>query len=211
MSTALVVRGGWDGHRPVEQADAMLPFLEDLGLEVIVSDTPESCADPELMARVDLIVQYISMGTASDAAIAGLRSAVAAGAGFAGWHGGIVDSFRNSPDYLQLTGGQFTSHPGGIIDFEVRVTASHPIVAGVDTFAVTTEQYWPLTDAHNEVLAETTIAASSEWDAVTVPVVWTRRWGTGRVFVCTLGHDPAELADPILRGIIERGIDWARR
>ena len=211
MSTALVVRGGWDGHRPVEQTDAMLPYLESLGLDLVVSDTPESYADAELMATVDLVVQYISMGTISDAAVAGLRAAVAAGAGFAGWHGGIVDSFRTSADYLQLTGGQFTSHPGGIIDFEVRVTSEHPIVDGVGSFTVTTEQYWPLTDAHNEVLAETTIAASSEWDAVTVPVVWTRRWGAGRVFVCTLGHDPAELDDPIVRGIIERGIDWARR
>ena len=33
-------------------------------------------------------------------AVAGLRMAVADGTGFAGWHGGIADSFRNTSDYL---------------------------------------------------------------------------------------------------------------
>jgi type 1 glutamine amidotransferase len=207
-----VVRGGWDGHRPVEQTDAMLPYLRSLGLEVLVSDSAESYADAELMARVDLVVQYVSMESISDAAVAGLRSAVAAGTGFAGWHGGIADSFRASSDYLQLVGGQFTSHPGGVKEHVVTVVAEHPIVAGLTSFTVTTEQYWPLTDSYNTVLAQSTHAAEEQWhNDVTVPVVWTRLWGAGRVFVCTLGHDPAELDNPVVRGIIERGIDWARR
>ena len=35
---ALVVRGGWDGHRPVEATDRFLPFLRDNGFAVTVSD-----------------------------------------------------------------------------------------------------------------------------------------------------------------------------
>ena len=39
-------------------------------------------------------------------------AAIEAGTGFAGWHGGIADSYRNTSDYLHLVGGQFACHPG---------------------------------------------------------------------------------------------------
>lgn len=209
----LVVRGGWPGHQPVEQTNLLVPYLEGLGHSVQVSDDPSIYADASVMASVDLIVQYVSMGTLSDEALAGLRSAVAAGAGFAGWHGGIVDSFRGRPDYLQLTGGEFVEHPGNITEFEVDIVADHPIVAGIDRFTATSEQYWVVSDSLNTVLATTTIPvrAGREWPVpVTVPVVWTRPWGAGRVFVCTIGHTPDDLVGPV-RTIIERGLAWALR
>lgn len=51
------------------------------------------------------------MGTASDAAVALLHAAIAAGTGFARWQGGIADSSRNTSDSLQLVGGSFACHP----------------------------------------------------------------------------------------------------
>ena len=36
---ALVVRGGWDGHVPVEATDRFLPYLKEIGFEVEVSDS----------------------------------------------------------------------------------------------------------------------------------------------------------------------------
>ena len=38
---ALVVRGGWDGHRPIEATDMFVPFLADHGFEVRVEDSNE--------------------------------------------------------------------------------------------------------------------------------------------------------------------------
>ena len=54
----------------------------------------------------------MTMGTIERDELDGLRAAVEAGTGFAGWHGGIADSYRNSSDYLHLVGGQFACHPG---------------------------------------------------------------------------------------------------
>ena len=47
MSTpqALVVRGGWDGHRPVEATDMYIPFLEASGFTVRVEESNEVYAD----------------------------------------------------------------------------------------------------------------------------------------------------------------------
>jgi type 1 glutamine amidotransferase len=109
---ALVVRGGWDGHHPIEATDMFLPFLAEHGFEVRVEDSNEIYADREEMDRTDLIVQSVTMSEISREALAGLRGAVESGTGLAGWHGGIADSYRNSSDYLQLVGGQFATHPG---------------------------------------------------------------------------------------------------
>jgi type 1 glutamine amidotransferase len=215
--TALVVRGGWEGHRPVEATDRFVPFLRDNGFAVEVRETLDAYTDAELMARTDLVVQCWTMGTATDEQVAGLTAAVAGGTGLAGWHGGICDSFRATTPYLQLVGGQFAEHPGGFVDYEVEVVparAEHPVVAGLDRWALHTEQYWVLTDALNDVLATTRFRATHDtpWrDDLVVPVVWTRRWGRGRVFVSTVGHKLEDLDHPDVRLLTERGLLWASR
>jgi type 1 glutamine amidotransferase len=211
---ALVVRGGWAGHVPVEATDGFLPFLRDRGFDVVVSDDLDVYTDDELMGSTDLVVQCWTMGEITKDQSEGLAAAIGAGTGLAGWHGGIVDSFRASPNYLQLTGGQFTCHPGNFIDYDLEVSADradHEIVAGISTVALHTEQYWVLTDDMNDVLATTTVRPGPDWAGVTVPAVWTRQWGRGRVFVCTVGHHLPDLEVPEIRTIIQRGMVWASR
>lgn len=212
---ALVVRGGWDGHAPEEAADLFVPFLREHDFDVVVEGSLEAYADAELMAATDLVVQCWTMGDILADELRGLRTAVAAGTGFAGWHGGIIDSFRIATDYLQLVGAQFTAHPGGpLVEHTINVTGTHPIVEGIHDFTLRSEQYWLLTDPLNDVLATTTITPGPDdpWHApVTSPAVWTRRWGAGRVFVCAPGHQLADLEVPAVRTIIERGLLWASR
>jgi type 1 glutamine amidotransferase len=178
---------------------------------------------------VDLIVQCNTMATIERAEFAGLRAAIEAGSGMAGWHGGIADSYRNNSDYLHLIGGQFACHPGKHPDLRtgeqsdnyvpyrinmLPVAAEHPITRGIGDFDLVTEQYWVLSDNYIDVLATTTQAVR-EWDPWTRPVcspaIWTRQWGKGRIFVCTPGHRVEILKDPHVRTIIERGMLWASR
>ncbi|MFI5845259.1 ThuA domain-containing protein [Catenuloplanes sp. NPDC051500] len=224
---ALVVRGGWEGHRPVEATELFLPFLKAEGYEVRISEETGVYADADEMARTDLIVQCVTMSEIRPEEVRGLRTAVAAGTGFTGWHGGIADSFRASADYLQLVGGQFATHPskepgacaGGPEDnflphtIEI-VDRDHPITRGLDDFALTTEQYWVLHDDLSDVLATTTHPAPPwhPWHRpITSPAVWTRQWGEGRIVVSTPGHSLDVLEHPSVRTIIERGMTWATR
>ncbi len=214
---ALVVRGGWEGHSPVEATDRFIPFLEENGFTVEVHDGPEVYADAEKLASVDLVVQCYTQGEATDEQVLNLSAAVQAGTGLAGWHGGIVDSFRGSPDYLHLTGGQWAAHPGGFVQHEVAVVgerSDHPIVTGLDRWQLDTEQYWVLTDELNDVLATTTFEVGPEtpWrEPLTSPAVWTRQWGEGTVFVSTMGHKLDDLDHPDVRALTERGLLWASR
>lgn len=226
---ALIVRGGWDGHHPVAATDMFRPFLAENGFEVRVEESNEVYADAAVMAETDLVVQAVTMSSISDAALTGLRAAVEAGTGLAGWHGGIADSYRGSSDYLQLVGGQFATHPGrhpderpgderdNYLDHTIEITdlgRRHEITAGIDDFVLHTEQYWVLHDDLIDILATTTHPTQDyhPWHRPIVsPAVWTRLWGAGRVFVATPGHTPEVLADPHVRTIVERGLLWAAR
>lgn len=226
---ALIVRGGWPGHQPAETTSLFLPFLEGNGYDVRIEDSSEIYADAAAMAETDLIVQAVSMSEISDAAVHGLRDAVRAGTGLAGWHGGIVDSYRANADYLHLVGGQFVQHPAkapeqlrgnaadNFLAYTIDITdlgRDHEITRGIADFSLTTEHYWVLHDDLNDVLATTTHPARPDqpWHRpVTSPAVWTRSWGAGRVFVATPGHDVEVLRDPNVRTIVERGLLWAGR
>jgi uncharacterized protein len=213
VTTALVVRGGWVGHHPVEATDRYAEVLRRNGYEVTTSDTLDSYLDPELPS-VDLIVQCWTMGTIRADQLAGLSAAVRAGTGFAGWHGGIIDAFRAEPAYSLITGGQFIHHPKGFIDYQVRPVGTHPVVAGLGTFAVHTEQYYVQVDPSIDVHAVTDFVDDPDVPGAagtTMPVAWTKRWGAGRVFVTTLGHRLADFDVPATHELITRGLAWASR
>jgi type 1 glutamine amidotransferase len=227
---ALIVRGGWDGHEPVQTTESFIPFLESNGFEVRVEESPAIYADESYMDTVDLLVQINTMNTIEKEEMAGLDRAVRNGMGMAGWHGGIADSYRNTADYLHMIGGQFAHHASkapkeelageqsdNYIPYTVHMTELgkvHPITAGVEDFDLVTEQYWVLSDELNDVLATTTQSVRP-WDAwhrpVTAPAIWTRLWGDGRIFVSAPGHKLDVVDDPNVRGIIERGMLWAAR
>ncbi|WP_037870805.1 ThuA domain-containing protein [Streptomyces sp. SPB074] len=209
---ALVVRGGWEGHSPVEITDLFLPFLQDAGFSVDTSDTLDVYTDAERLAATDLIVQCWTMGQVTPGQSAGLIAAVRAGTGFAGWHGGIVDSFRGDLGYQRLTGGQFLMHPEGYHDHRVHIVPGHELVEGIEDFDVHTEQYWVATDPAVEVHATTVFPAGEEHhQEVVMPAVWSRRYGAGRVFVNTIGHKPDDFDVPGARVLTERGLLWASR
>ncbi|MBF4621019.1 MULTISPECIES: ThuA domain-containing protein [Clavibacter] len=226
---ALVVRGGWDGHMPVETTGLFIPFLEENGFEVRVEEGSAVYADADVMAATDLIVQANTMTTIEPEEMAGLYAAVVAGTGMAGWHGGIADSYRNTADYLHMIGGQFAHHAGkdpaertgeqsdNYIPYTVEMTElgrTHEITQGIADFDLVTEQYWVLSDEYNDVLATTTQTVRP-WDPwhrpVTAPAIWTRQWGEGRIFVSAPGHRIEVVEDPNVRTIIERGLLWAAR
>jgi uncharacterized protein len=215
---ALVVRGGWEGHSPVEATERFIPFLEDNGFVVDVKEDLDIYLDAERLADTDLVLQCWTMGEITDEQLAGLTKAVEAGTGLAGWHGGICDSFRANADYLHLVGGQFACHPGAVKQHEIRIAperADHPIVAGIEpSWTQETEQYWVLADGLNDVLAISRHSAGDDtpWHRDYVsPAVWTRQWGQGRIFVSTIGHFPRDLDVPPVRTLTERGLLWASR
>ncbi len=213
MRSALIVWGGWNGHDPEECAAIYRRWLHEDGFTVRVETSPEVFLEPEIK-DLSLIIPCTTMDKISREAANNLAAAIEGGVGLGGHHGTMGDSFHDSPVYQFITGGQWVSHPGNIIDYTVDVTKpDDPIMQGIKSFPYTSEQYYMHVDPANEVLATTTFTgAHASWiDGVVMPVVWKKMYGKGRVFYSSLGHRASEFENPNMATILRRGINWAAR
>jgi uncharacterized protein len=210
---ALICWGGWEGHTPERSAAVARGVLESHGFSVRMEQGTAAFADPAIH-NLNLIVPMITMSVIEKPEVDNLCAAVRGGVGLAGMHGLMCDAFRNETEYQFMTGGQWVSHPGNIIDYTVDVTRSDdPIMQGVESFAYRSEQYYMHVDPMNEVLATTTFdGAHADWiKGVTMPVVWKKVYGKGRVFYSALGHTADEFEVPEMKTMFERGLLWAAR
>ena len=214
MKSALLVWGGWEGHEPKQGAELFSACLRDKGYDTQISDTLDVYLDADKLRSLDLIVPIWTMGTITKEQESGLLEAVKSGVGIAGWHGSMADSFRNNTEYQFMVGGQWVAHPGGVIDYKVNITNhDDPITRELADFWMHSEQYYMHVDPSNEVLATTTFGGEyAPWiEGCTMPVVWKRRWGQGRVFYSSLGHVMTDFSVPEAREIQIRGMLWASR
>ena len=209
---SLMMWGGWEGHEPKQCVDIFAPLIEEAGFDVDVETSLDVYTDAERMAAYDVITQVYTMSSITKEQEKGLLDTIANGVGFAGWHGGMADAFRQNPDYQFMVGGQWVAHPGNIIDYTVNIVDhSDPITSGLSDFAMHSEQYLMHVDPSNEVIATTTFSGDhAPWiEGTVMPVVWKRRWGQGKIFYCSLGHVAKDFDVPEAREIVRRGIIWA--
>jgi type 1 glutamine amidotransferase len=164
------------------------------------------------MNDIDLVIQIFTMAEITGEQEKGLLHAVRNGMGIAGWHGGLCDSFRQNVAYQFMTGGQWVAHPGGVIDYSVEITdKKDPVTRGLKGFNMHSEQYYMHVDPNMKVLATTTFSDEhAPWiDGCTMPVVWKKNYGEGRVFYSSLGHVMKDFDVPEALEIQKRGIRWA--
>lgn len=214
MKKALFFAGGWDRHEPFETAGLFANLLQEEDYQTEISDTLDVLLDSEKLAGLDLIVPVWTMASITAEQLQGLMKAIHSGVGLAGWHGGMADSFRDSPDYQFMVGSQWVAHPGDMIDYDVNISNhEHPITEGISDFRMHSEQYYLHLDPSNDVLATTTFGGEyHEWIAGAVmPVTYTRQWGKGRVAFSSVGHNLADFDVPEAREIVRRGLLWASR
>ncbi len=209
MSKALVVWGGWDGHTPREAAEVISNALQIKGFEVRSENSLELLADLESLKQLDLIVPVWTMGQMTGEQTKGLSEAVKSGVGFGGFHGGAGDAFRGNLDYEWMVGGLFVGHPH-VGTYTVKLTEKRsPITAGLKkSFVYESEQYYMMTDPGNTVLATTSYKHNGT--TTRMPVIWTKKWGNGRVFYSALGHVAAEFVKyPAVLEMTISGMLWA--
>lgn len=212
---ALIVQGGWDGHEPVQVSEIFKRVLVECDFEVEISDTLDAFLDVEKLKSLHLIIPEWTMGKITKEQVGPVVEAVASGVGLAGCHGGMCDSFRECVEWQFMTGGQWVSHPGGDgVEYVVNIKrGSSPIVEGIEDFTVKSEQYYVHIDPAIEVLATTRFPVVNWYHSangqVDVPVVWTKRWGFGRVFYSSLGHHADVFDNEPAVEIMRRGFLWA--
>lgn len=216
MKKALIFFGGWDGHEPDLVAAYFKERLELQGLEVTLTSDMALLEDKALLESMHIIVPVVTMSQISDSACNNISEAVANGTGLLGCHGGMCDAFRESVLWQFMTGGNWVSHPGGDqITYKVEIAnSSSRLTEGVQDFDITSEQYYLHVDPAVEVLATTRFPHKDAYwfhssnKAVDMPVIWTKRWGHGRVYYTSLGHHADIVQQPVVTELIDRGFKF---
>lgn len=218
MKKALIVQGGWEGHEPAKVSQVFSDILTEEGFQVEVSDTLDSFLDEGKLINLNLIVPVWSMGEIKNEQLQPVLKAVASGVGIAGCHGGMCDSFRNSVEWQFMTGSQWVAHPGNDgIEYEVNIVNSNPsnIIHNIQDFKVRSEKYYLHIDPAINVLATTTFQVNEELYStnvnITMPVLYTKTWGKGKVFYNSLGHNAEIFHIPEVRELMRRGFLWAAK
>lgn len=211
MAVAMLVYGGWQGHRPWEFADYAIEYLLK-GHEVVRSE----CLDvltPQALAGVDVLIPIWTHGELTGSQETAIVDAVEQGMGLFAWHG-TASAFTSSRAFKFLLGGHFVDHPGGdTVRYRVRFLNDDPLSAGLPDLDVVSEQYYLLIDPAVTVVADTEIVGQGKsWlTGVNMPVAWRREWGKGRVFYCALGHHREDLLAPTVTKLLRRAVTWTIR
>ena len=173
-----------------------------------------------------------------------LRSWLEAGGKWLALHGtnsilvftesGLVDAPDDTTGLMEMLGPQFKAPPPiGPFPVEV-VNKDHELTRGIDDFEIVDELYLSETTAPIDTLMQTTFEGEAtgftkeHWDKTTVPILYTRDIGKGRIVYNALGHcrghyDLPGMADfyphkemcawnyDVYYDLLRRGIAWAMR
>lgn len=206
--------------------------LEDTGrFEVRVTEEFRG-AGPETLAPYDLVVvNYYDRGQDpqwrwGEGADRALEAFVRDGNGLVLYHLAL-GSFYGWEEYERMSGGSWRENRGHHSpphDFELDIVdREHPITRGLKSPLpiVRDELYANLLwqpDGSYRVLATAYDDHSLYTERVRQPIpgpgrdqpiLWTTRYGEGRVFVTALGHDAANVRDPVFALTFARGAEWA--
>lgn len=191
-------------HRFEEKGPVLEAFLAADGPNV-ERTTARSVLLPGEIDRYDVVVDYRTQHGTREAELDGLLGFVRDGGGYVGIHGaGDIDD-RVKPEFLDFLGGQFIQHPQQS-DLHVDIVADHPVVEDVENFDTYDEPYELEYSDEVEVLADTHHDSFG-----TMPVLWTKPYGEGRVVYCSLGHRTEVFRNGSFRRIVRNAVRWSAR
>ena len=135
----------------------------------------------------------------SPAALAQLDGYVKNGGGILAIHA-VTASFKETLPYFDILGGRFIGH-GKVEKFEVR-QVKNEVFGAIGNFCVLDELYI------HELNPGIDVHFTAEHEGQDVPVVWTYRYGKGRVCYGVPGHNSATMSNPIYQKILLCGLKW---
>lgn len=152
-----------------------------------------------------------------------LLNFVKSGGGFVGIHA-ASDTFYKWPEYGEMLGAYFNGHPWRHnTDVSIMVEKGkekNPIVAGLNGEPLNfKEEIYQFKDPYDSSKLNMLLRLDPEKSDKNVSgikrddkdfgVSWTKSYGKGRVFYCSLGHNDYIYYNPKVLGVYLAGIQWA--
>ncbi len=235
----VLILTGLGGHAWRETTPLLREMLEITGrFEVRVMEEFRG-AGPETLAPYDVVILNMIHATSGGDTIYDVKTPrwwgeraerafvdfVRSGRGFVHRHISLA-AFDGWTEFEQMSGGNWRfrqSYHSPQHDFSLDIVDSeHPITRGLKSpMLVSNDElyaglvwqpegsYRVLATAWDEHALYTGIWPPPPRDGMDQPLLWTTRYGEGRVFATALGHGPDNVRDQAFRVTFVRGVEWA--
>jgi type 1 glutamine amidotransferase len=223
---------GRDHHDWQSTTPYLRKLLTDTGRFAVRVEEEPAGITPATLAKYDLAVLHYNGPRWGDAAEKTLLDFVRSGKGVVAAHAAtytfaglktqghehdktaLIEPPRT--EYWKLLGAHWdlsapgTGHAGRKV-FTVKFTnPAHPITRGLEPFRIGDELYHNLrTEPGNEVLATAYDDPRRGGTGKDERQMWTRSYGSGRVFYTALGHDLGSMQGPAFGRTFTRAAEWA--
>ena len=175
--------------------------LTQSGINITYTEKVEDLNSKNL-ALYDGLIVYANHEEISKAQEKALLDFVSDGNAFIPIHSASF-CFKNSPEYIELVGAQFSSHETGTFVADIT-NKEHEIMQTLEQFST-----WDETYVHDKISADISILMERVEGDHREPWTWTKTHGKGKVFYTAYGHDERTWNNPGFQKLIKQGILWA--
>ncbi len=194
------------GHNSEHHNSAqVLPLLaSQLSLEGIsftYTSNPDDL-NAENLDKYDALMIYANHDSITASQETALLSFVEKGRGFIPVHCASW-CFRNSQKYVDLVGGQFSTHKTDTFTTQI-IQPNHVITQGLKPFST-----WDETYVHAKLASDINVLMERVEGDHHEPWTWVKEFGKGRVFYTAYGHDEKTWNNPGFHELMKQGILWA--
>lgn len=188
-------------HNSAQLMPMLASALSKEGINLTYTDQIADL-NPEKLEPYDALMLYANYDEINPSQEKALLNFVKEGKGFIPVHCASF-CFQNSPEYIDLVGGQFQQHDTGTFVASI-VQKNHPAMEGVTEFST-----WDETYVHQKQSDDRTILMERVAEDHREPWTWTKTYGDGRVFYTAYGHDERTWSQPGFHRLMQQGILWA--
>ncbi|RPD51324.1 PVC-type heme-binding CxxCH protein [Paracnuella aquatica] len=171
------------------------------GFNISYTTDPNDLND-EVLSHYDGLILYANHDSITAPQEKALLNFVRSGKGFIPIHSASW-CFRNSPEVVDLIGGQFKRHKYDSFP-AVIVRPDHQVVKGVPTFTTLDETY-----VHDKLSKDITVLTERVEGDHREPYTWVKEYGKGRVFYTAYGHDEHTFNNKGFLQLVKNGILYA--
>ncbi|HLL42599.1 MAG TPA: PVC-type heme-binding CxxCH protein, partial [Segetibacter sp.] len=188
-------------HDSEKLADILTREYFKDGMNISYTTDPDDLNEKNLKQYDGLIV-YANYDTITASQEKALLDYVRSGKGFIPLHSASF-CFRNSPEVVEMIGGQFKSHRYD--SFPAVITQpDNPVMQGITSFVTKDETY-----VHDKISKNIQVLSERVEGNHREPYTWVRPYGEGRVFYTAYGHDEVTFNNPGFIRLVKNGILWA--
>ena len=154
---------------------------------------------PSNLRAFSALVLHFHHKTLSESALTKLQTYVRQGGGILAIHAATA-SFKETLPYFEILGGRFVGH-GPVERFQVE-KLQDGVFAGIENFSVTDELYV------HELNPNIDVHFTAKLDGKDIPVVWTHRYGQGKICYAVPGHTTESMRNKTYQELLKRGLMW---